>query len=278
ANCRPGSPRRPDARESAPRDFADRTPAPPERTAATTVPEGSLHPRYRGRAGYSPPMPDLNAIHLPDWAWKSLQILLIVTVAFIAIRISRAFVHGVFKALLEREATEGTSQDLSAVELRKRMETLDGLGSGLLRFGVIVIAGLMILGALGIDIGPAIAGLGIAGIAVGFGAQSLVKDYFNGALILIENHYGRGDVLKVAGVEGTVEDLSLRRTTLRDFDGNVHVVPNSAIVVASNLTRGWARINEELQVSSADLVEAASEIVDRVGQEMAADPTWQRRL
>jgi small conductance mechanosensitive channel len=136
----------------------------------------------------------------------------------------------------------------------------------------------MILGRLGIDIGPAVAGLGIVGIAVGFGAQSLVKDYFNGALILIENQYGRGDVVRIAGVEGRVEDLTLRRTTLRDDEGNVHTVPNSAVVVASNLTRGWARVTEELQVPSADLVDRASTVVDAIGREMAADPTWRRRI
>jgi small conductance mechanosensitive channel len=223
-------------------------------------------------------VPDLSHVTLPDWAWIALQILLIVVVAWLALRFARGFVHGVFKALLDREASEGTAQELSAVELRRRIDTLDQLGANVLQFFIVTIAGLMILGRLGIDIGPAVAGLGIVGIAVGFGAQSLVKDYFNGALILIENQYGKGDVVRIAGVEGTVEDLTLRRTTLRDDEGNVHTVPNSAVIVASNLTRGWARITEELQVPSADLVEAASTVVDRVGREMAADPTWRRRI
>jgi small-conductance mechanosensitive channel len=223
-------------------------------------------------------MPDLSRIVLPDWAALALQILLILVVAFLALRLARGLVHGIFKTLLDREAREGTAQELSSLELRKRMATLDSLGANLLQFFIVVIAALMILGRLGLDIGPAIAGLGIVGIAVGFGAQSLVKDYFNGALILVENQYTKGDVVRIAGVEGTVEDLTLRRTTLRDFDGNVHTVPNSAIIVASNLTRGWARINEELQVPSADLVDDASEVVDRVGREMAADPVWHRRL
>ncbi len=223
-------------------------------------------------------MPDLSQVTLPDWAWTALQTLLIVVAAWLALRFARGFVHGIFKALLDREAKEGTAQELTAAELGRRMATLDELGANILQFFIVVIAGLMILGRLGIDVGPAVAGLGIVGIAVGFGAQSLVKDYFNGALILIENQYTRGDVVKIAGVEGTVEDLTLRRTTLRDFDGNVHTVPNSAIVVASNLTRGWARITEELLVPSADLVHDATEVVDRVGLEMAADPAWHARL
>ena len=224
-------------------------------------------------------MPDLSNLGpLPLWADTVLQVLLILAIAALGFRFTRGFVHGMFHALIDREAHEGTAQELSAAELQKRMTTLDSLGVNLLQFFIVVIAGLMILDLLGLDIGPAVAGLGIAGIAIGFGAQSLVKDYFNGILILIENQYDKGDVVRLAGVEGTVEDLTLRRTTLRDFEGNVHTVPNSAIVVASNLTRGWARINEELQVPSVDLVDRATDAVDRVGAEMAADPIWHRRL
>src|SRR5207244_10811105 len=97
----------------------------------------------------------------------------------------------------------------TALERKERMATVASLGVNLLQFFIVVIAALMILDRLGLDIGPAIAGLGIVGIAVGFGAQSLVKDYFNGALILIENQYGRGDVVRIAGVQGTAEDLTL---------------------------------------------------------------------
>ena len=93
-----------------------------------------------------------------------------------------------------------------------------------------MIAGIMVLGALDLDIGPAVAGLGVVGIAVGFGAQSLVRDYLNGALILIENQYSKGDVVSIAGVSGAVEDFSLRRTTLRDLDGVVHTVPNGEVM------------------------------------------------
>ena len=145
--------------------------------------------------------------------------------AFVLLRASRLFVHGIVKALMDREATEGTAQELSAVELKKRMDTLDGLGGNVIRFFIVIIAGLMILRTFGLDIGPAVAGLGVVGVAVGFGAQHLVRDYLNGALILIENQFSKGDVIRVAGVSGTVEDFSLRRTTLRDLDGVVHTVP-----------------------------------------------------
>jgi small conductance mechanosensitive channel len=105
-----------------------------------------------------------------------------------------------------------------------------------------------------------------------------VRDYLNGALILIENQFGRGDVVRIAGVDGTVEDFTLRRTTLRDLDGVVHTVPNGEIHVASNLTRVWSRINQDVTVAYGTDIDAAIEVVDTVGREMAADPVWRRRV
>jgi small conductance mechanosensitive channel len=209
---------------------------------------------------------------------NGLRILVIVIVAFVAIRITRLLVHGIVKALLDREATEGTAQELSAVEVQKRMDTLDDLGGRVIRFFVVVIAGIMVLGALDLDVGPAIAGLGVVGIAVGFGAQSLVKDYLNGALILAENQYSKGDVVSIAGVSGAVEDFSLRRTTLRDLDGVVHTVPNGAVIVASNRTRTWARINQNVTVAFGTDIDKAIAVVEELGKQMAADPLWKRRI
>jgi small-conductance mechanosensitive channel len=209
---------------------------------------------------------------------NGLRILVIAVVAFIALRVTTFLVHGIVKALLDREATEGTAQELSAIEVQKRMDTLDELGGRVIRFFVIVIAGIMILGALDLDVGPAIAGLGIVGIAVGFGAQSLVKDYLNGALILAENQYSKGDVVTIAGVSGVVEDFSLRRTTLRDLDGTVHSVPNSAVIVASNRTRTWARINQNVTVAFGTDVDKVIQVVDDLGMAMASDPVWKRRI
>jgi small conductance mechanosensitive channel len=206
------------------------------------------------------------------------RILIIVIVALVAFRLSKAVVHQILKKLFDREASEGTAQELSAVEIQKRMNTLDLLGGNVIRFLVVVIAGIMVLGALGLDIGPAVAGLGVIGIAVGFGAQSLVRDYLNGALILIENQYSKGDVVSLAGVSGTVEDFSLRRTTLRDLDGVVHTVPNGEVKVASNRTRTWARINQDVTVAFGTDIDAAIRVVEELGRQMAADPVWRRRI
>jgi moderate conductance mechanosensitive channel len=227
-------------------------------------------------------MPDLTATPwsriLPYLVDPVLPILVVILFAIVALRASRVFVHGIVKTLLDREATEGTAQELSAVEIKKRMDTLDELGGHVLRFFILVIAALMVLRAIGLDVGPAIAGLGIVGIAVGFGAQHLVKDYLNGALILVENQFSKGDVVRVAGVSGTVEDFSLRRTTLRDLDGVVHTVPNGEIAVASNLTRVWSRINQDVTVAYGTDIDKATKVVDDVGASMAADATWKRRV
>jgi small conductance mechanosensitive channel len=203
---------------------------------------------------------------------------LIIVIALVVFVLARKAVHTVVRTLLDRETTEGTAQELSAVEVSKRMATLEGLGTTIIRLFVLVIAMVMILGELGLDIGPAVAGLGVVGIAVGFGTQSIVRDYFTGALILIENQYSKGDVVTIAGVSGTVEDFSLRRTTLRDLDGVVHTVPNGEVKVASNRTRVWARINLDVTIAYGTDVERATRVVDDVGRAMIADPDWRRRL
>ena len=227
-------------------------------------------------------MPDLTkapwATLVPVLEGRVLPIILILVIAVVLARAAQLFIRGIVKTLMNREATEGTAQELSAVELKKRIDTIDNLGANIVQFFIVVIAGLMILRSFDLDIGPAIAGLGVVGVAVGFGAQHLVRDYLNGALILIENQFSKGDVIRVAGVSGTVEDFSLRRTTLRDLDGVVHTVPNGEIIVASNLTRVWARINQDVTVAYGTDIDKAIGVVDEVGKKMAADTTWKRRV
>jgi small-conductance mechanosensitive channel len=220
---------------------------------------------------FQPPFTDLHAFYDRHVG----PIIVAVVVGYLAIRVARVFVRGIVKALMDREAAEGTAGQLTAVEMTKRIATIELLAISVIQFFIVAIVGLWILQtAAGLDIGPAIAGLGIAGVALGFGAQSLVKDYLNGALILIENHYSKGDVVRIAGVSGTVEDLSLRRTTLRDLDGTVHTVPNGAITVASNLTRTWARINLDVTVAYGTDIDRASKVVEEVGRELSGEGAW----
>src|SRR5438067_10753518 len=162
-------------------------------------------------------MPDITKPPFSDLhAWYDVHVgpvLVALVVGVLIVRFGRIFIDGIVKTLMDREATEGTARDLTAIEVTKRIETISSLANSVLRFFVVAIVALWILEKSGgVDIGPAIAGLGVAGVALGFGAQSLVKDYLSGALILIENQFSIGDVVRIADVTGTVEDFSLRRT------------------------------------------------------------------
>jgi small-conductance mechanosensitive channel len=169
----------------------------------------------------------------------SLQILLIAvaaTIAFVAVRL--ALGAAVQHLLERREHQQEEGVLLTALELERRIRTLQRLANRVVGAVIVIVATLMALEKFDVDIGPAIAGLGVIGIAVGLGAQTVIKDWLAGIFIVIENQYSAGDLVRIAGVEGEVEDFSLRRTTLRDGDGTVHSVPNGQIIVASNLSRG----------------------------------------
>jgi small conductance mechanosensitive channel len=201
------------------------------------------------------------------------QLLLIVAATFIALRFAHALVAGALRRLFEREAAEGTAARLSAVEIERRRHTLEGLAYRALRVLILVVAFLMALEVLDLDIGPAIAGLGIVGLALSLGAQHLVRDYVAGAFVLIENHYSKGDVVEIAGETGTVEDISLRRTVLRSTDGTVHYVPHGLIQTASNLSRSWAAISLDIPVPYEEDLAAMTEAIDAAGERLAGEPT-----
>lgn len=213
-----------------------------------------------------------------DAAAHLAELLLLIALTYVALRVSRGLLRRAVSALLDREASEGTAQELSVIELQKRRVTIQGLGEATIRVVIVLIAFVTALSILGLEIGPSIAGLGIVGVAVGFGAQSLVKDYLAGAFILIENHYAKGDVVRIADVSGVVEDFTLRRTTLRDLDGTVHTVPNGLIGVASNLTRVWARINLDVTIAYGSDMEKVTAVIDEAGREMAEEAAWQGRV
>jgi moderate conductance mechanosensitive channel len=179
----------------------------------------------------------IDVSNLPAWVEPVFRVLLIAVVAVIAIVVLRKVVFLSVRGYMERRAVETDGRVIAPVELERRVYTIARLvvkvGGGI----IVVIAVLMALGEFGVDIGPAIAGLGVAGIAVGFGAQTLIRDWLAGIFIVLENQFSEGDHVRIAGVDGIVVDFGLRRTTLRDSEGVVHSVPNGAIVVASNLTR-----------------------------------------
>jgi small conductance mechanosensitive channel len=215
---------------------------------------------------------------LTEGALPYLRVALICVVAIVAWAFLRVAVRVSTKGLIQRRALEADAATMPPLELERRVNTISRL---VLRIGgvvIVVIAVLMALGQFSIDIGPAIAGLGVVGIAVGFGAQTLIRDWLAGIFVVLENQYSEGDVVRIGGVEGVVESFSLRRTTLRDLDGTVHSVPNGHITVASNLTRLWARVNLDISVAYDTDIDAATELIDRVGEEMQADEEWGQRL
>jgi len=221
-------------------------------------------------------VPDLS--DLPASAYVGLQLVLILVAAIAAFLALRTAIRLGIAHVLTRGETEDDDGAVAPVDLERRVRTLGSLAEKLGGGLIAVIAGLMLLELFGIDIGPALAGLGVAGIAVGFGAQTLVRDWLAGIFVVVENQYNEGDVVRIAGVEGTVEDFSLRRTTLRDLDGTVHTVPNGQIIVASNMTRLWARVNLDISVGYDTDVDRATNLINRVGEELHADPEWGPRL
>ncbi|MBA3435211.1 MAG: mechanosensitive ion channel family protein [Chloroflexi bacterium] len=207
-----------------------------------------------------------------------LWLVVVVLVTAVALRLAQRFVDGVVVRSLSRPVGDDTRGQLSVLEFEKRRHTLQALGGNLARIVILGIAAMAVLGIFDVDLGPAIAGLGLVGLGVALGAQGLVKDIVAGAFILAENQYGRGDIVTIAAVTGTVEDLGLRRTILRDFDGTVHVVPNGLIGVASNLPRVWARVVVDIPIKEPARVDEAIVLIDQAGEAMAADPRWKRKL
>ncbi len=208
----------------------------------------------------------------------TMRLILIAAAAVAAFLLVRAVVRISVRQLVVRRTAETGAPLLETPELERRMHTIGRLLVRITGATIAVVAVLMSLQLFGIDIGPAVAGLGVVGIAVGFGAQTLIRDWLAGIFIVLENQYSQGDVVSIAGVEGKVEDFSLRRTTLRDLSGTVHTVPNGQITVASNMTRLFARVNMDISVAYDTDLDLASELIDRVGDDMLADPEWGNRM
>jgi small conductance mechanosensitive channel len=162
----------------------------------------------------------------------------------------------------------------SDTEVRRRADTLAGVLVRTAEFVLLALALFTVLPEFGLDIRPVLAGVGITGIALGLGAQSLVRDALNGIFILTENQYARGDTVTIAGVTGTVEDVTLRRTLVRDVDGVVYSVPNGSVVVAANFTRDFAKVRVTIPVGVGADLGQVRDVADAVGRELAADAQY----
>jgi small conductance mechanosensitive channel len=159
-------------------------------------------------------------------------------------------------------------------EVEKRADTLIRIIKGVSAAIIIIVTLFLILQQAGVNITAALAGLGIAGVAIGFGAQWLIRDLIAGFFIFFENQYNVGDVIKAGDIFGIVEDISLRRTTLRDLDGARHVISNGEIRIMSNLTQEWARAHLDIGVAYKEDLDRVMALMRNTWQEMKQDPDW----
>ena len=167
---------------------------------------------------------------------------------------------------------------LQAAEAKKRAHTLGNILRHALLIVLCFIAVMMILGELGIQLGPLLATAGIGALAIGFGAQSLVKDLISGFFIILENQYRIGDVIEVVGVSGLVESVSLRKTVLRGIDGRVHTVPNGEIKVVSNLSKEWSRTVLDIGISYREDIDQVIDILSQIGRELETEEPYKSAI
>lgn len=175
----------------------------------------------------------------PQWAAAILRLGLIGLLAFLAWRGLQLAADQVERRLEKPGAS---------VEQLDRLKTLVHVGRGVGYVLILTVAGLMALQTLGVNVAPLLAGAGVVGLALSLGAQTLIRDFIGGILILVENQFTIGDAIQVSGVTGNVERITLRATYLRDVEGRLHVIPNGDIRTVSNLTVGWARAIVDLNV------------------------------
>ena len=199
-----------------------------------------------------------------------LHIILILVLAWFARRLAKRAIR-LLKSYLNNQA-ESNPEEI------KRIETLGQVFHYVASVIIVVVAGMLLLGELGISIGPLLATAGVVGMAIGFGAQHLIRDYFTGFFILLENQIRQGDVVEVAGKGGLVEEVTLRYIKLRDYEGNVHFIPNGAISTVTNMSRGFAFSVIDVGVAYRENVDEVIEIMKQVGTELRQDPVFASKI
>jgi small conductance mechanosensitive channel len=205
-----------------------------------------------------------------QWLTTSgLRVLLILVLVFIALRIAKVVSNRLLSSIEKKKL---------GVEGRKRAETLSSLVRYVLIIGIAIVASIMILGQLGIEIGPVLAAAGVLGLAVGFGAQRLVQDVISGFFILIEDQIRVGDVVEVGGKGGLVEKVNIRMTILRDLSGNVHYIRNSQIDIVTNMTKDYSRYVFDIGVAYREDVDEVVSVIEEVDQELRNDESYKNDI
>ncbi|MGV3499734.1 MAG: mechanosensitive ion channel family protein [Hydrogenophaga sp.] len=202
-------------------------------------------------------------------ATTALRITLILIAAWVLIGVLQRGIRSMRQRIASR---------LDDREAAKRAETLGRVFRYLVAVVVSLVAGLLVLGELGVSVAPILGAAGVVGLAVGFGAQSLVKDYFTGFFLLLENQIRQGDVVQLGSHSGLVEEVTLRFVQLRDYDGNVHYVPNGHITTVINMSRGFSQAVMDIGVAYREDVDAVMAVMRRVGEDMRADAAFGPRI
>lgn len=204
----------------------------------------------------------LGMTQIPSWfllVMSSLNVAIIIVAAIILRSIAKRLLMNLHKRLLARAP---------GLEERKRVNTLDRIFGYILSVVIVVVTVMLVLSEMGISIAPLLATAGVVGIAISFGAQSLVKDYFTGFVMLMENQIRQSDVVDIANKSGTVEEVTLRYVRLRDGEGAVHFIPNSAISTVTNHSRDFAYSVVEIGVAYNVNLGHAYEVVKQVGAQL----------
>jgi len=206
----------------------------------------------------------------------AVPIILIVIGALVALRFARPLIRKILRHVLQSQALTAAAERQTESDILKRADTLETFGTSAVRFvvGVLVIS--LVLAVL--NLGWIVGALGFVFAALAFAGQDFVRDYLAGIFILVENQFYVGDVIQVSGITGKVEDFTLRRTTLRDLNGTLHIVSNGEIRIASNHTRVYAGINLDVPIAYDADVELGLRLIREVGQALAADQAWADRI
>ncbi len=200
------------------------------------------------------------------------RILVILIATYIVQKIANKAISESLKLATERNKVE------NKVEFKQRVETIKSVFHATVGTIIWGIAGFIILSELGINIAPILTGAGVAGLAVGFGAQNLVRDIIAGLFVLLENQYSKGDVVEIGGKTGLVKDINLRRTVLRDLDGIVHTIPNGEVTTASNFTQDYSKINMNIGVAYETNLDHAIKVINEVGEKLAKDKEFAPKI
>ena len=203
-----------------------------------------------------------------NWV-HGLRIIAILFAAFLALRFIKVVVPKLREHIADRQ---------ESVEDAKRIQTLLRVAHYILSASTVAVTALLVLGELGISLAPILGAAGVVGIAVGFGAQTLVKDYVSGFLLLLENQIRVGDMVEISGKGGVVEEVTLRFIRLRDFGGNVHFIPNNTIGVITNSSLGFAYAVLDVGIAYGSDIEASMQVMREVDETMRDDPNFSSKI